>query len=124
MGPDPKGIGEDKEVTIKGASHSVPNLEVRVGAIITLEKIAGIDSNEVYEVLAVITVYIRENSSVVFKKPEIRACQDFSKKFSGLNFPRSDIRVAMKALSNIAEALPPEERQKIDLRARVRIHNQ
>ncbi|WP_170572403.1 pentapeptide repeat-containing protein [Ruegeria atlantica] len=96
-----EGLGADKVIILDGQENTVPNLEVRVGAVLALEKIASETPSEVSSTLDTLSVYVRENVGIKTIKPDTDADEDFLNAIRVLEFPRSDVRAAMHALSKV-----------------------
>ncbi|WP_289032290.1 pentapeptide repeat-containing protein [uncultured Roseibium sp.] len=108
-------IGDGEAVAERGAwtvfSESVPNIEVRVGAIYALERIAQDSLRDHIQIMEILTAYIRENAPVKnlapSQEPFFRAQ------------PRTDVQAALDVIGRrSAEHIHLEQAKKfrLDLR--------
>ncbi len=98
-----EGLGADKVIFKDGEQHTAPNIEVRVGAILALEKIAFETPTEREHTLETLSVYVRENISVKVATPDIDASEGYLEEYDRWKLPRSDVRAAMRSLSQLAK---------------------
>jgi len=114
------GLGTEKTVKIPGKDEngkditvekSGPNLEVRIGAIYALERIARLNLGEHVQIMEILTAYIRENAKV--------DSLEIEDDIDGPFVPRSDIQVALDVIKRRnCEQIDIEKHQKyrLDLR--------
>ncbi|UWQ47248.1 pentapeptide repeat-containing protein [Leisingera aquaemixtae] len=57
-----EGLGSEKTVKLEGNEWTEPNLEVRIGALISISKTAKDNSEYLLSIIELISAYIRENS--------------------------------------------------------------
>ena len=92
-------------------SESAPNIEVRVGSVYALERIAKDSLRDHIQIMEILTAYIRENSPAISLQPSV----DFEKPAR----PRSDIQAALDVIKRRAEKSVEHEltnRYRLDLR--------
>ncbi|MCL6285033.1 pentapeptide repeat-containing protein [Ruegeria sp. 2012CJ41-6] len=113
-----EGLGTDKTITVEGEQVSVPNLEVRVGSILALSRIADETPSELQQVLRALIVYVRENSGTKHSPVNVDASPEFVEKFERLSFPRADVRTALETISDLAVPYRNQDsRNYLDLRS-------
>ncbi len=106
-------LGADKIIERDGKKESVPNIEVRMGAILSLERIAqdstihdkGRDHVRVMEILC---AYVRENTSI----PDLSSNEDDDGPFR----VRTDIQMAIDVIKRRS---PPQEKIEEDAKYRL-----
>lgn len=87
-----EGLGTEKTIKTtqgdKTLEHSAPNIEVRIGAIYALERIAQEDLSFHIQIMEILCAYVRHNA------PASPAPDDLEK----LTLPRDDIQVAITTI--------------------------
>ncbi|MGH0004249.1 pentapeptide repeat-containing protein [Pseudovibrio ascidiaceicola] len=107
-------LNPDGEVTIdlEVLESSAPNLEVRIGAIYALERIAQDSLRDHLQIMEILCAYVRENAPAVGLDPTEPPLKKIG--------PRTDIQVAVNVLGRRSrEQLHAEEKSKfrLDLRS-------
>lgn len=127
-----QGLGAEKTVKDGEDDKTVPNIEVRVGAIYALERIAQDSERDHIQIMEILCAYIRENapadSAVTFitetdEEPDADEIRAWARQLEG---PRTDIRVALEvigrrskkqiALERVAEVRGSTVGYRLDLR--------
>ncbi|SFS44121.1 Uncharacterized protein YjbI, contains pentapeptide repeats [Sulfitobacter marinus] len=123
-----EGLGAEKTVKDKDDESTKPNLEVRIGAIYALERIAQDSLRDHIQIMEILCAYIRENAPLreTEKNPfqiwEDKAAEDADKpKMPGsgeiytwakkLPKPRTDIQVALEVIGRRASRQIKVERE-------------
>lgn len=88
---DEEFVGEEGDWSV--FSESVPNIEVRVGAIYGLERIAQDSTRDHIQIMEILTSYIRENAPVVDLEPS---------EGPFVARPRSDVQAALDVIGRRA----------------------
>jgi hypothetical protein len=104
------GAEKTKKVFVRGKEkeQTVPNIEVRIGAILALERMAKKNADVHIQIMEILTAYIRENA------PRTKKDHD--------NPPRQDIQLAFTVigrrplLGKIIERKQKPEKYRLDLR--------
>lgn len=84
--------------------NSIANVEQRCGALVTLQKISRMSSEDADRIFSVVSAYVRENATgQVF-----RAKENFPEKFKttidSFRYPRADIAIALSILQEVNDA--------------------
>jgi uncharacterized protein YjbI with pentapeptide repeats/uncharacterized membrane protein (DUF485 family) len=112
-----EGLGAEKTVKDEGGESTKPNLEVRIGAIYALERIAQDSLRDHIQIMEILCAYIRENAPLretpknPFEIWEAKSAQEqdadrgerpdsFGMSFwaNKLSKPRTDIQVALEVI--------------------------
>lgn len=64
-----EGLGAQRAVKDEIGEHTLPNVEVRIGAIYALERIGQDSSRDHIQIMEILTAYIRENSPSTGSEP-------------------------------------------------------
>lgn len=97
----------------KVAENSEPNLEVRIGAIYALERIAQDSVRDAISIIKILSAYVRENCA----ERKIRSAEETSENLSGLldkvRYLRTDVSAALEVtLKLTASSAQPENLKK------------
>ena len=91
-------LGADK--TVKGfkdgTEYTRPNIEVRVGAILALERIARMNDSVHIQIMEILCAYVRENTKHEFKRAS-KDRPDRSEPFYR-QIPRNDLQLAIRVI--------------------------
>ncbi|MDG1473109.1 MAG: pentapeptide repeat-containing protein [Ascidiaceihabitans sp.] len=113
-----EGLGYEKTIKDKLGERTVPNLEVRIGAIYSLERIAQDSIRDHVRIMEILCVYIRENApaSLSEKCPE----KPYARQIIGetpvrkwaqeLKKPRVDVQVALDIIGRRTDQQISQER--------------
>ena len=109
------GLGADKTVKVTGSDGTStegtePNLEVRIGSIYALERIAQDSDRDHIQVMQILCTYIRTNAPWEYAKQAEQAADEF---------PRNDIQTALSVIGRRSKDKINLERAKnyqLDLR--------
>ncbi|WP_424932768.1 pentapeptide repeat-containing protein [Amaricoccus macauensis] len=98
----PKKPGEGWKLELgewKTYDTTEPNIEVRVGAILTLDRISRTNPEEHIRVMDILCTYIRENAPAKDAK-DLNLDDTFEDSINSLSKPRTDIQTALTTLGN------------------------
>lgn len=88
---------ENLGATRQSGDRNEPNLEVRIGGLLALERIGRQNPEEHIQVMQILCSYIRENTRI-FIKQSVKTAPDGTPN-GELVFPRSDLRMALDIIS-------------------------
>lgn len=89
------GAEKTKKDFETGKEYTVPNIEVRVGAILSLERIAQKNADFHIQIMEILTAYLRENARIIPKSTEKDMRPDTQMAFSVIG-RRSAKRIALE----------------------------
>lgn len=111
------GLGADKTVKQKdGTEVTQPNLEVRIGVIYALERIAQDSLRDHVQIMEILCAYIRENApaSGAVKRPK---GVDIEEWIVNMPYPREDIQTALTVIGRRSKKQQQMEKDyRLDLR--------
>ena len=90
-------LGAEKTIKEDDKERTVPNIEVRIGAILALERMAKKNADVHIQIMEILTAYIRENAKLTEEAHERKPRQDIQLAFTviGRRPPR---RIAMERM--------------------------
>ena len=110
-----EGLGAEKTIKRNGEEETRPNLEVRIGAIYALERIARKNLSEHIQIMEILCAYIRQNAGREdVALPEGEATPEEWRAWSneGREHPRLDVDVALKVIERRGAARKQLEKEK------------
>lgn len=102
-------LGAEKTIKKDGIEETVPNIEVRMGAILALERIAKKNADVHIQIMEILTGYLRENAPLA---KDVESLPDRQK-------PRQDIQLALTVIGRRPAkriALETANKFRLDLR--------
>ena len=91
------GAEKTKKDFETGKEYTVPNIEVRIGAILALERMAKKNADVHFQIMEILTAYIRENAPVAEGTHERKPRQDIQLAFTVIG-RRPPKRIALERL--------------------------
>ena len=90
-------LGAEKTIKEDDKERTVPNIEVRIGAILALERMAKKNADVHFQIMEILTAYIRENAPVAEGTHERKPRQDIQLAFTVIG-RRPPKRIALERL--------------------------
>ena len=90
-------LGAEKTIKEDDKERTVPNIEVRIGAILALERMAKKNADVHIQIMEILTAYIRENAPVTEEEHERKPRQDIQLAFTVIG-RRPPKRIALERL--------------------------
>ena len=92
-------LGAEKTIKKDDKEQTVPNIEVRIGAILALERMAKKNADVHIQIMEILTAYIRENAPVTEGEHDRKPRQDIQLAFTVIG-RRPTKRIALEPMQN------------------------